>query len=101
MGPPRQAIICALWLPGDLRQIFIAKKMGDCACKRELAANGLVNLEQRFENPVILGQGGYGAVHRVTCKTTGRKYAIKKAKEVRCAGCKKWTVQCLMEVGFL
>lgn len=59
-------------------------KRGACACKRELAENGLAKPFERFEDMKVLGQGGFGIVHRGRCKLTKTVFAIKLFKPVSC-----------------
>ena len=70
--------------PGQLRRIYRFLKSRACACTRELAANGLINTHQRYDDIVLLGQGGFGTVHRGRCKKTRKEYAIKTSKAVSC-----------------
>ena len=84
------------WTPGTLRNLFLMKKEDVCACKRELAVNGLKNPKQRFDNVAILGEGGYGVVRRGRCKITRKQYAIKLTSPVSCGGWKEGRMfQCL------
>lgn len=82
-GPPRQGDMHARWSSGLLRHIYIMQaSRGACACRRELAANGLTHARQRFEDTAVLGQGAFGVVHRGRCKRTKKEYAIKTTKPV-------------------
>lgn len=74
--------IMARWSPGILRALFMANKEDVCACRREMAANGLKNPKERFEDVNVLGVGGFGVVRRGRCKKTRKQYAIKMTKKV-------------------
>lgn len=76
--------ILARWYPGVLRDAHMQGRKGACACKRELAINGLARPKERFEDTEVLGEGGYGIVHRGRCKNTKTVYAIKTVKPVSC-----------------
>eukprot|EP00904_Undaria_pinnatifida_P005187 jgi/Undpi1/1799/HiC_scaffold_12.g05186.m1 len=69
------------WFPGMIREIFLWQKSNSCACTRDVAVNGLTNIEQRYEHVSVLGEGGFGIVRRGTYKKTHKFYAIKKIKE--------------------
>ena len=75
--------------PGLVRQIFLEQKTCDCACRRELAANGLTNPKLRFEDIATLGEGGFGTVYRGRCRKTLKTYAIKTIKPVSSDGWKE------------
>lgn len=72
----------ARWAPGLLRDIYVYSKRGACACKRELAANGVTHARRRFKDTALLGKGAFGIVHRGRCKKTKKEYAIKTTKPV-------------------
>ena len=82
VGPPRQAEMQARCSPGLLRKIFLEYKTHDCACRHELAVNGLTDPRLRFQDITTLGQGGFGTVYRSRCNKTRKEYAIKTAKPV-------------------
>ena len=82
-GPLRYADLEARWTPGMLRDIVMQEQRDACACTRELAANGLSHVQQRFENSTVLGKGAFGIVHQGLCKRTRKEYAVKTAKIVR------------------
>ena len=81
-GPLRVMALRDRWCPGTLRDLFMSKKEDACACRRELAANGLTHLQLRFEDVVILGEGGFGTVRRGRCKKTKKNYAVKMSSVV-------------------
>lgn len=70
--------------PGDLRDAHMHGKQGACACKRELAENGLAKPTERFYDTKVLGRGAFGIVHRGRCKKTNAVYAVKRALPVSC-----------------
>lgn len=70
------------WTPGLLRDVFLAIKSADCACKREFAANALTQNRTRFENIKQIGQGTFGVIRRAWCLKTKKYYAIKTIREV-------------------
>jgi len=82
VGPPRQAEMQARCSSGLLRKIFLEYKTHDCACRHELAVNGLTDPRLRFQDITTLGQGGFGTVYRSRCNKTRKEYAIKTAKPV-------------------
>lgn len=93
------------WAPGTLRDLFLMKQKDVCACRREMAENGLKHPRQRFEDVAILGEGAFGVVRRGRCKKTHKQYAIKLTlpvsydgwKERRSEGRKEGRVfQCLV-----
>ena len=81
-GPPKHIDTQAQWSPGLLRAIYMQSKRDACACRRELAANGLTHARLRFKDTAVLGQGAFGIVHRGRCKKMKKDYAIKTAKPV-------------------
>lgn len=83
-GPPRLHEILARWTPGVLQDAHMYGKRGACACKRELAVNGLADPKERFADIKVLGQGGFGVVYSGRCKRTQTLYAIKKVLPVSC-----------------
>ena len=90
------------WFPGMIREIFLWQKSNSCACTRDVAVNGLTNIEQRYEHVSVLGEGGFGIVRRGTYKKTHKFYAIKKIKEVSSNGCReRKEFKCLVAVAFL
>ena len=65
------------------------RKNGACAFRREIASNELMNTQERFEDTVVLGKGGFGIVHRGRCTKTKTVYAIEAIKRMSCAGWKE------------
>eukprot|EP00904_Undaria_pinnatifida_P013167 jgi/Undpi1/8981/HiC_scaffold_26.g11442.m1 len=81
VGFPRQADMLARWSAGLLRDISLAIKAHDCACKREFAANALTQNRTRFENMTPIGEGAFGLIRRAWCLKTKKEYAVKGVHE--------------------
>lgn len=86
VGFPRQADMLARWSAGLLRDISLAIKAHDCACKREFAANALTQNRTRFENMTPIGEGAFGLIRRAWCLKTKKEYAVKGVHEVGLVG---------------
>lgn len=87
--PLRVMEIQTRWAPGTLRDLFLMKQKDVCACRREMAVNGLKHPRQRFEDVAILGEGAFGVVRRGKCKRTHKQYAIKLTLPVSYDGWKE------------